>query len=1079
MSVNMGKAIAYLELDTSKFTKGLRSAVSDLNVLTDKSSTTGQKLQGISSSMVTVGSMLSKKVTVPLVALGTAAVKVSSDFNAGMSEVKAISGATGKDFDNLKAKAIEMGAKTKYSASESAQAMKYMAMAGWNSQEMMSGISGVMDLAAASGEDLASVSDIVTDSLTAFGLQASDSSHFADVLAQASARSNTNVGLLGETFKYVAPVAGALGYSVEDCAVAIGIMANNGIKGSQAGTALRSMLTRLAKPTDQVAETMSKYNISLTDANGNMKPLSTLLVEMREKFKGLSEAEKAQVAATLAGQEGMSGLLSIMNTSDADFQNLTNSINNADGAASKMAKTMQDNLKGDFTIFKSNAESAAIAIGDKLEPSMRKMVKTATGFVESFNNMSDAEQEQIVKIGTLAAAFPVATLVGGKFIGMLAKGGSAIVKFNGEASLLVQAIGLYKSGATGAAMTTGTWFSSITKVGSAIGSFITSPLGAATLAIGAFVVACKLQDKQMNDARKSASELSEQEQVLHDNIQSLSEEYTNLEESRQKSIESAQQETTAQQTLWEKLQSVVDENGKILAGKETYAKFIAGELSDSLGQEITIVDGQVQAYDKLKGSIEQVMQTKRANAILEASEEEYTTALQKQGEAVQDYNNALSAVNKTQTTLKTKQNNYNSALKEYNDLVSKGVQPNNAMRNHLMELKGDLEGTSDKLKKQKKDLKNAQDAMVGYNQTIENYEGLGAAIISGDADKISEALLSMQESFQTANTGTRESLEEQSKNITEKYNQMKEALANGQQGVTQEYVDQLKDLAGRANEELVARIEQDKETLTNKFKAVGIEVPQSLIDELYNKSPEVQQSVSDVLQNMNNGVRLKSSEIELLFKQLGINAPQSLMNQLAGLKPNVQQQAIDLLNELQNGESEKRPEVLKQLKDLGIKIDDSTAEGIGANEATVKNKAGSVGKSAHNEMKSKISKTLKSPNVDDNTTRSARTEASNAVSAMQSILSAAKLVAKVVVGSDKNPVYNIPKFANGLDYVPYNGYVAELHEGERVLTKQENKAYNSGEQRSGDTFNFYNTKPEPYEYYRQMKKAKQELLQGI
>ena len=355
MSVNIGKAVAYLELDTSKFTKGFASARNDLKVFSDRTATTEQKLNGLSSAMVTVGSTLSKSVSVPLLTVGAIALKTSSDFEAGMSEVKAISGVTGESFTQLENKAIQMGAKTKFSASESAQAMKYMAMAGWDAEEMMSGISGVMDLAAASGEDLATTSDIVTDALTAFGLQASDSAHLADILARASSRSNTNVGLMGETFKYVAPVAGALGYSAEDCAVAIGLMANAGIKGSQAGTALRSMLTRLAKPTDDVATAMDKYNISLTDAEGNIKPMSTLLSDLRDRFSTLSEAEKTQLAATLAGQEGMSGLLAIVNASNSDFQNLTNSINNCDGAASEMAKTMQDNLKGSVTIFKSTA----------------------------------------------------------------------------------------------------------------------------------------------------------------------------------------------------------------------------------------------------------------------------------------------------------------------------------------------------------------------------------------------------------------------------------------------------------------------------------------------------------------------------------------------------------------------------------------------------------------------------------------------------------------------------------------------------------------------------------------------------
>ena len=230
MAINMGKAVAYLELDTSKFQKGFKSAQSDLKTFVSSSASAGTRIEALGSAMTTVGSALVKTVTVPLVGIGAASLKTASDFEAGMSEVKAISGATGSEFDKLNAKAIEMGAKTKFSASESAEAFKYMAMAGWDASDMLSGIEGVMNLAAASGEDLATVSDIVTDSLTAFGLKASDSAHFADVLAQASSRSNTNVALMGETFKYVAPVAGALGYSVEDVSVAIGLMANSELR---------------------------------------------------------------------------------------------------------------------------------------------------------------------------------------------------------------------------------------------------------------------------------------------------------------------------------------------------------------------------------------------------------------------------------------------------------------------------------------------------------------------------------------------------------------------------------------------------------------------------------------------------------------------------------------------------------------------------------------------------------------------------------------------------------------------------------------------------------------------------------
>ena len=312
----------------------IATAGENLKSAGDKVSSTGEKLLPASAAVT---------------ALGVAAVKTDSDFDSSMSQVAAVSGATGDDFDKLRAKAHEMGAKTKFSASEAADAMNYMAMAGWKTNDMLSGIEGIMNLAAASGEDLASTSDIVTDALTAFGLSASDSGHFADILAAASSNANTNVSMMGETFKYAAPVLGSLGYSAEDSAIAIGLMANAGIKSSQAGTALRAAITNLAKPTGTVASAMEQYGISLTDSSGKMYSLRELMEQLRQKLGGLSEAEQAQAAASLFGKEAMSGMLAIINGSPADFEKLSNAIDTCsdtvdgyNGTTEKMAAVMQD-----------------------------------------------------------------------------------------------------------------------------------------------------------------------------------------------------------------------------------------------------------------------------------------------------------------------------------------------------------------------------------------------------------------------------------------------------------------------------------------------------------------------------------------------------------------------------------------------------------------------------------------------------------------------------------------------------------------------------------------------------------------
>ena len=314
----------------------------------------------------------------------TASTMAGSSFEAQMSTVQAISQASSGDMKQLKEVAAEMGRTTKFSATEAGQGLEYMAMAGWKTQEMVSGLPGIMYLAAASGEELGTVSDIVTDAMTAFGLQADQSAHFADVLAQASSSSNTNVAMMGATFQYVAPVAGSFGYTIEDVATATGLMANAGIKGEKAGTAMRTMLTNLAKPTKQMRGYMNKLSLSLVDSTGKMKPFRQQLQELRQGFSGLSEAERAEYAAGIAGKEGMSGLLAMVNASEADFTKLTAAIDNSAGAAKEMSEVRLDNLEGDVTILKSGLEGVGIEIYGGFSSLLREGVQDATAWLSSF-----------------------------------------------------------------------------------------------------------------------------------------------------------------------------------------------------------------------------------------------------------------------------------------------------------------------------------------------------------------------------------------------------------------------------------------------------------------------------------------------------------------------------------------------------------------------------------------------------------------------------------------------------------------------------------------------------------------------
>ena len=463
------------------------------------------KLAEISETSGKIGESLTSAgekmlpVTAAVTGLGTAAVKTAADFDSSMSNVAAISGSSAEDMDKLRKRARKMGAQTKFSAKEAGDAMGYMAMAGWDAQQMYDGLPGIMNLAAASGEDLATTSDIVTDALTAFGMEAEDSSHFADVLAQASSSANTNVGMMGETFKYIAPVAGALGYSAEDAAVAIGLMANSGIKASSAGTQLRSSLTNMIKPSKDVGDAMEKwgfyatesatsidqakidkqmlrvqkaslaadkaqqayndavskygsesteasnaaatleikqtelatanetltqlqegttqnvrlYNKALQNEDGSMKSLKETMDFLREAMGNMSEAEQTQAATAIFGKEAMSGMLAIINASDADYKKLIKNIDNCDGAAENMAETMQDNLSGQLTTLQSALQELAIAFGEILMPYIRKAVEVIQGFVEKLNGMSEGQKKVVATIALIVAAIgPLLIMVG-------------------------------------------------------------------------------------------------------------------------------------------------------------------------------------------------------------------------------------------------------------------------------------------------------------------------------------------------------------------------------------------------------------------------------------------------------------------------------------------------------------------------------------------------------------------------------------------------------------------------------------------------------------------------------------------
>ena len=460
-------------VETEEELRRLQQEAATTNTALSKIDVAGRKMKTVGNSIAGAGKKM-MGVTTVIGGVGVAAVKTAADFDSAMSQVAAVSGATGKDFDALRNKAREMGAKTKFSATEAAEAMNYMAMAGWKTEDMLDGIEGVMNLAAASGEDLAATSDIVTDALTTFGLSAKDSGHFADILAAASSNANTNVSMMGETFKYCAPIAGALGFSAEDTAEAIGLMANAGIKSSQAGTALRTIMNNLAGDVKISGKAIGDVTIATTNADSSMRDLSDILADCRSAFGNLTESEKAQAAESLVGKNAMSGFLALMNAGEDDIAKLSSAIDNCDGSAEKMAMTMQDNLAGQLTILKSQLQELAISFGDILMPAIRSIVSKLQGFVDKLNGMDEGTKRTIVTIALLVASIGPLLVIIGTAISKIGVAMQGVVKLaNGISKLKVSV-----QGGTGV----------LGKLGAALGG-ISAPVLAVVAVIAVLVAA--------------------------------------------------------------------------------------------------------------------------------------------------------------------------------------------------------------------------------------------------------------------------------------------------------------------------------------------------------------------------------------------------------------------------------------------------------------------------------------------------------------------------------------------------------------------------------------------------------------
>lgn len=702
-----------------------------------------------SAAVIGVASVVAAKKT----------IDVGKSFEAGMSEVQAISGASGKDLEKLSAKAKQMGATTKFSATESATALKYMAMAGWKTNQMVSGLSGVMNLAAASGEDLGTVSDIVTDSMTAFGLKAKDSGHFADVLAKASSSSNTNVAMMGETFKYVAPLAGSMKYSIEDTATAIGLMANAGIKGSQAGTSLRSIITRLVKPPKDAATALNALGISTTKADGSMKPLRETMAELREKFSGLTESQKASYASSIAGQEAMSGLLAIVNASDSDFNKLQKAIDNSSGAAKKQADVMNNNLQGALYDLGSVAESVGIGIYEDIKTPLTKAVgvgtaqlrvlsnklkkggikeivpKEAINTVENLGKVAMVAGKGGVKVlatstkllgDNMGVVIPLATSFMGAWAGVkvfntASKGVTALttafsalktmeqanaitlVAQQGGLTALQTVVGIFTGKISLATAATGAFNAACTALGGPVGLGVVA-VGALAAGVAAYALTQKKAVTEADRYYSSCTKLKKKQEEMAASIKSLHKE-------NQKNVDSTRANGVQADQLYQRLTKLMNVEHKS-AGTKAQIASVVKQLNELLPGLNLEYDKEADKLNKSTSAIKKNIAALKEQAMAKAYQNGMESAAKKSAEAEIAYKEALEDRAKAQEKVKATQKEFDKRKSEVG--LGSGDKKLEKLGEDLITYKKALQEADGAVKKSSKNLNDAHKELDTY-----------------------------------------------------------------------------------------------------------------------------------------------------------------------------------------------------------------------------------------------------------------------------------------------------------------------------------------------------------------------------
>lgn len=1060
-----GKVVIETDLDSSGIEKGL------------------SKLGSITAKGMKAATVAITGTAAALGGVAAAAIKVGSDFESQMSRVKAISGATGEEFEQLKAQAMQLGADTSFSASQAAEGMENLAAAGFTASEIMNAMPGLLNLAAASGEDLASSSDIAASTLRGFGLAASDAAHVADVLAANANRTNSSVADTGEAMKYIAPLARAAGLSLEETAAAIGIMANAGVNGSQAGTSLRGALSRLSKPTKDMSEAMDELGISFYDSNGKMKSLTEQVGMLRQATEGMTDEQKNNYLVTLYGQEALSGMLALINEGEGSLGELTEAYRSCDGEAQKAAETMQDNLSGALEQLSGSAETLGLAFYNSVANNLKnaantatesinnitdsfnngglneaiqtagdefanlaveaashapEMVDTAVDFIEAFasgialnkgrilgaagemaesmasglaellpsklqepvedaidavaESLSDGGLREagetavdtlsnvVGAVGNLAdKALPPLTKAldfAGENLDLIAASATAaFTAFKGynvvneTTSILKKGVKTWKTASAAVdayyaaqllAMESGVATNATLTAGQAVVGMFTGKVNLATKAQTLWNVAMKanpiglvisavaalaaglgvyaLTQKEAESATDKANKkLAEQAEAIRE-----------TQAARQDEVAGIQTQFGYYQQLWDELQGIVDQNGKIKEGYEERAAFITSTLSEALGVEIETTDGVIQKYGELTQSIDQVIQKKKAEAILSAYEDDYTTAIKNQTQAAKevsrtfdDYSEALRASEE--------------ATRKLEDATASMTTEQAAGSFEIMRLQQAQMEADAELLEAEKAFDNAKTASNEYLTTISNYEAAMGAVESG-SENAALSVLALANDMKRAGEASEEALKEQAESFLQSYDDMRAAAAEKGSGVTNEMVTQARIMW------LMAQIEYEKGSTNN---IASIEAYQNEINQLLGNSgnpeaaaqeaKETTEAATNALQEgkepvkqaakdtIEGGVSEGAAEADTstVPAQKGKEAADSTANSVNSGKTAINEAAKSAVNEINTGASTTDTTTVPSSK--GSEATQSLIDALHANSNAVLTAAASLG----------------------------------------------------------------------------------------------------------------------------------------